>query len=48
MFVFLNNVSIDQLETDRSALNLLLLGCTFAVCIGVFFERDVCPENVKK
>jgi len=48
MFEPLNNLSIDQLEAARALLNVLLAVGTFAVLIGVYFEQDGNPEDVKK
>jgi hypothetical protein len=48
MFVFLNNPSIDQLESIRELLNELLTVATLAVFVGVYFEQDGHPEDVRK
>lgn len=48
MFVSLNNLSIDQLETGRSFFNVMLGFATLAVLIGVYFEKDENPDDVKK
>ncbi len=48
MFVSLDHLSIGQLESARSLLNALLAIATLAVLIGVYFEKDGNPEDVKK
>jgi hypothetical protein len=48
MFVDLNSLSIDDLESWRWTFNFLLVVSTLAVCAGVYFERDGNPEDVKK
>jgi hypothetical protein len=48
MFVSLSSFSTDELETWREVLNGLLIVSTLAVCIGVYFENDHNPDDVKK
>ena len=48
MSVFLNNFTIDQLETSKSALTLLVIGAGAIVWLGVYLEKDKFSEATKK
>ncbi|MGZ5873461.1 MAG: hypothetical protein ACXWKP_15270 [Bradyrhizobium sp.] len=48
MFVSLSNITIEDLESWRETLNLLLITSTLAVCIGVHFEKDGNPHDVQE
>jgi hypothetical protein len=48
MSVSLNNFSTEDLESWKEVCNLLLVISTLAVCIGVYFEKDRNPEDVKE
>jgi hypothetical protein len=48
MLVSLGSISTEYMESWREVFNLLLIVATLAVCIGVYFERDENPEDVKK
>jgi hypothetical protein len=47
-FVSLSNFSTQDLESWREVFNFLLIVSTLAVCIGVYFEKDENPEDVKE
>src|SRR5215831_20131654 len=48
MLFSLNNLSTEDLESWRAVLNWLLIVSTFAVGIGVYFERDFNPKDVQE